>query len=248
MAIDIIKPRIFEGLGKVEAFFTLKNARVDNGERNIQGLNLGFNTDEAPEIIRKNRLKVIEEFDLDPEWIAFANQVHSNRVKVVTNGGTFANTDALITQVPGLALAILVADCAAILVADEACKTIAAIHAGWRGAAGDIIPRTMERMKELVDYPATYRAFISPCISIKNFEVGEEVADQFPDKFVDYKTYAKPHINLKEFLKNQLLQQGLQPENIEVDAGCTVANEQFYSYRREGKQSGRMMAVIKLNP
>lgn len=248
MSIEIIKPSIFEDHHRVEAFFTLKNSQFVADERNIEGLNLGFNTNEAPEIVKQNRQTLANEFDLEPEWIAFANQVHSNRVKVVTDGGTFANTDALITQIPGLALAIQVADCAAILVADKEGKTIAAIHAGWRGATGDIVPRTVKRMKELVDQPAGFRAFISPCISEKNFEVGPEVAEQFPDEFVDYETYAKPHINLKAFLKNQLVQEGLQPENIEVDASCTVANEQFYSYRREGDKSGRMMAIIKIKP
>lgn len=248
MSIDIIKPDIFEDHNKVEAFFTLKNPQVNVKERSIEGLNLGFNTDEAPEIVKQNRQMLTEQFDLDPNWIAFANQVHNNRVKVVTGGGTFANMDALITQVPGLALAIQVADCAAILIADDEGKTIAAIHAGWRGAAGDIVPRTLEKMKQLVDQPANYYAFISPCISVENFEVGPEVAEQFPDEFVDYATCSKPHINLKGFLKDQLIQEGVSPENIEVDASCTVANERFYSYRREGDKSGRMMAVIKIKP
>lgn len=248
MAIDIIRPQTFANLDKIEALFTLKNPQFTTIDKNIEGLNLGFNTNEAPEIVKQNRQTLINEFGLEPEWIAFANQVHSNRVKVVTDGGTFANTDALITQIPGLSLAIQVADCAAILVADEEGKTVAAIHAGWRGAAGNIVPRTLKCMKELVDQPASFRAFISPCISEENFEVGPEVAEQFPDEFVDYETYAKPHINLKAFLKDQLIQQGIKSENIEVDASCTVANERFYSYRREGDKSGRMMAIIKIKP
>lgn len=246
MNIEAIYPNVFGDSEQVQAIFTLKNDHISSENRAIHGLNLGFNTEEAPEIIESNRDLLIEKFDLDKEWIAFANQVHSNRVKVVVNGGTFANTDALITQVPGLALAIQVADCAAILIADENAGIVAAIHAGWRGAAGDIVPRTVQKMVELDGNPDQFRAFISPCISQTEFEVGSEVAEQFPVQFVDDENFEKPHINLKAFLKNQLADLGLMPENIEIHAGCTVRDKDFYSYRREGEKSGRMMAIIRL--
>lgn len=248
MAIDVIRPEIFKKEKNLRAFFTLKNESFDTKEEAvIRGLNLGFNTGEAPEIIEDNRKKLCEAFDIDPHWVAFANQIHSNRVKIVTNGGTFAETDGLITQVPGLALAMQVADCAAVLIADPASSIIAAVHAGWRGAAGDIVPRAIEKMIQLGADIAGCKAFISPCISLKNFEVGNEVADQFPEEFVDFNSYEKPHINLKAFLNYQLKDAGLEETNIEIHPECTIAEEyKYYSYRREGDGSGRMMAVIQL--
>jgi len=90
-------------------------------------------------------------------------------------------------------------------------------------------------------------AYISPSISQENFETGHEVAAQFPDEFVDYKSYKKPHINLKEFLKFQLLQTGLPATQIEVSRFCTIRDaDKFYSYRRERNKSGRMLGIIKL--
>ncbi len=234
MKIKAIYPDIFEGSKKVKAFFTLKNEHVTGNERLIRGLNLGFNTNEAPEIVKTNRRILIKEFNLASNWIAFANQVHSNRVKVVANGGTYADTDALITQVPGLALAIQVADCAAVLVADEKAGIVAAIHAGWRGAAGDIVPRSIQKMIDLGSIPSHCRVFVSPCISQSEFEVGKEVANQFPVQFVNFEENEKPHINLKAFLQSQLIESGIKPENIQcmTAAPCRMIN----SIRTEEKE------------
>lgn len=247
MAIEVIRPKIFAGQKEHQAFFTLKNAQLLNGEAYIEGLNLGYNTQEIPEVVTQNRGRLLAEFGIDPDWIAFANQVHSNRVIIVKEGGTFAETDALITQIPGLALAIQVADCAAVLLADPVTKTVAAVHAGWRGAAGDIVPRTLDKMEELGANPENCLSFISPCISVANFEVGEEVADQFPAQFVDANSFNKPHVDLKGFLAHQLKEVGLRDKNIEVHPACTIDKiDSFYSYRREKERSGRMMAVIQL--
>ncbi len=246
MPIDVIQPGIFSDEAQLNAFFTLKNKKRYTEDRAIKGLNLGFNTGETPEIIKQNRQELLDAFAIEPEWVAFANQVHSNRVKVVTSGGTFAETDGLITQVPGLALAIQVADCAAVLIADMQSKTIAAIHAGWRGSAGDIVGKVIDKMKSLGADTTNCRAFISPCISLQQFEVGPEVADQFPDDYVDRQNHNKPHINLKAFLTDRLEEGGLNRKSIESHPGCTVQDDQYYSYRREGKKSGRMMAILQL--
>ncbi len=102
-------------------------------------------------------------------------------------------------------------------------------------------------MKEAGAEPSRMRAFVSPCISRRHFEVGTEVAELFPDKFVDYESFDKPHINLKAFLEYQLMECGLAEGRIEVHAGCTVADKNsYYSYRREKEKSGRMMGIIRL--
>ena len=247
MTIDAIKPAVFDNLDEIRAFFTLKNKDFGQDEASIKGLNIGYNTEEDPEIVTRNRRKILHEFGIDSNWVAFANQVHSNRVLKVTEGGTFAKTDALVTQVPGLALAIQVADCGAVLIADPKSQIIAAAHAGWRGAAGDIVPRTLKKMDALGAELHNCFAFISPCISAENFEVGHEVAEQFPEPFVDAHSYKKPHVDLKGYLAHQLTSAGVKQSRIEVHPGCTIMQaEQYYSYRREKDKSGRMMALIQL--
>lgn len=246
MTVDIIRPTVFKDQKQVKAFMTLKNKSLFQDERNIRGLNLRCNTQERPSIISQNREMLLRTFELDPEWIAFVDQIHGNHVKVVSSGGTYSKTDGFITRVPGLALAIQIADCAAVFIADIAANIIAAVHAGWRGAAGSVVTRAAEKMAGFGAEMEQCKAFISPCISAQNFEVGTEVAEQFPSAFIDSEHYEKPHLNLKSFLHHQLREAGMKNENIEVHPDCTIANHQYYSYRREKDQSGRMMAVIQL--
>ncbi len=231
----------------MEAFFTLKNEEKMVGKGFIPGLNLGFNTGGSAPVVAENRSRLLSQEGIAPDWIAYADQVHGTRVRAVTEGGTYGETDGLVTQIPDLALAIQVADCAAVLMADPAARVIGAVHAGWRGAAGDILPKAIDLMKELGASTGNMRAFISPCISFKNFEVGPEVAELFPEDFVDYSRYEKPHIDLKGFLEQQLAGAGVERDHIEVHEGCTVEQgDKYYSYRREKERSGRMLGVIRM--
>lgn len=245
---DLIKPESCVSGTGIEAFFTLKNSSYNQGGQKIAGLNLGYNTPENKEQVARNRLLLLKSLNMDPDWTAYADQVHSNRVQFVTQGGTYPETDGLITRIPGLTLAIQVADCAAVLLWDSKNKIIGALHAGWRGAAGNIVPQGIRRMVEEGADPEYMKAFISPCISQKNFEVGTEVADQFPDRFVNTIDFEKPHVDLKGFLNDQLLDEGINQKSIDIRSECTMDNpDNFYSYRREGAQSGRMLALIKIN-
>lgn len=245
--IDYIRPTFATLHEQLNAGFTLKNPSINEGEL-IPGLNVGRNTADDPERVEENRQAIYRQFGLDPEWVAWGDQVHSSRVRFVTSGGVYPETDGLVTNVPGLALVIQVADCAAVLLADPKTHVVAAVHAGWRGAAGLIVENAVQKMIEKRAQPANIHAYISPCISQYNFEVGSEVAELFPDEVVNYEKYKKPHIDLKQFIYNQLTDQGIQRTNIEVDGHCTIEDEDlFYSYRREQDSSGRMLGFIQYN-
>lgn len=245
--IEVIQPEVFGRGEGITAWFTYKNSALNPEGRNIPGLNLGFNTTEREEIVQNNRTVLFKALELEPSWVAFGSQVHGSRVQVIKRGGTYAETDGFVTKVSRLALVIQVADCAAVLLGDSRNRIIAAVHVGWRGAAGDIVPRAVKYMTAQGAEPKHIRAFVSPCISTRHFEVGREVAGQFPDAFVDYEHHEKPHIDLKGFIKHQLMTKGVRPEHIEIHSGCTVdESDRFYSYRREGEQSGRMAGIIQL--
>lgn len=244
--IEFIKPSLLND-ERISSWFTLRNHQSIHQDLTIPGLNLGLNTGEKEEIVRRNRNTLLNEIGLDAHQIAYAIQVHQTKVEVVNHGGTYPNTDAFVTTDTDLALAIQVADCAAVLFGDPRNRVIAAAHAGWRGAAANIIPKTIDKMVGFGAEIKNIKAFISPCISLQNFEVGEEVASQFPDQFVDRENYKKPHVDLKEFIRHQLLDLGMLESKIELDTHCTINGEQFYSYRRQKEQSGRMMGIIKLN-
>ena len=246
--LSVIIPQIVQEDKEIRAWFTLKNQEFQRPGQDIAGLNLGFNTPEKKEQVAQNRLALLNNLSIDADWVAYADQVHSNRVQFVTDGGTYPSTDGLVTKVPGLTLAIQVADCAAVLLWDAKNSVIAALHAGWRGAVGDIIPKGIQMMKAQGADTSKIKAFISPCISLKNFEVGMEVAEQFPDQFVNYTDFEKPHVDLRNYINYQLSDEGVPINQIEIQEECTISEtDKFYSYRREGKQSGRMLALIQIS-
>lgn len=244
---ELQKPKVLNSHG-IQSWFSLKNAERIHPEREIAGLNLGLNTNELPEVVQQNRAMLANQISVSPEQLVFARQVHGTEIKEVETGGLYTDVDGFITSVPDLALCIQVADCAAILIGDAESGLIAAVHAGWRGAAGGIVHKAITMMSERGASPSRMEVFISPCIGVQNFEVGEEVATQFPEAFVDRDNYEKPHVNLKAFLCNQLRSEGIDEQAIECDPGCTIdGHNKYYSYRREGPKSGRMMGIIKLN-
>ncbi|MEX0720672.1 MAG: peptidoglycan editing factor PgeF [Balneolaceae bacterium] len=244
--INFIKPDLLNGAA-ISSWFTLRNPELTQSDQQVHGLNLGLNTNENKWVVEKSRRLLLNEIGLKKDEIAFGTQIHKTEVKLVKKGGTYADTDAFVTNVQGLALAIQVADCAAILLGDEDNAVIGAAHAGWRGAVGGVVLKTIQKMKVIGAEPKFIKAFISPCISLEHFEVGEEVAGKFPEQFVDRENFSKPHVALKAFLQSQLLEAGVAESNVEVDEGCTISDEQFYSYRRQKEKSGRMMGIIKLN-
>lgn len=145
-----------------------------------------------------------------------------------------------------MTLGIQVADCAAVLVADENSGIIGAFHAGWRGALSEIVPSGLKAMEAAGGILSDFKVYMSPSISVTHFEVGEEVSSLFPRRYRHESAGKKPKVNLKRYLTDQLLDSGIPEATIEVDPHCTFAEPFLYSYRREGEKSGRMLALIQL--
>ena len=187
---------------------------------------------------------------LDGMRLSSLEQVHSNEL-VVERGAETADRpsgDGFLTNVPGRLLSIRTADCFAILLADHDTAAIAAVHAGWRGTAGRIAFRAVERMAhEFGSRPERIEALIGPGIASCCFEVGPETASQFDSRFV--RDGSKPHVDLAGANGAQLLEAGLQPRNIHGVGRCSYCeSEPFFSHRREGESAGRMLAFIGLRP
>lgn len=183
----------------------------------------------------------------DPETMAIGVQVHGIHVRWVERNGLYPDTDGLITRTAGLTLGIKVADCAAILFSDPINGIAAAVHAGWRGAVDGIHHNAIGMMVEAGTNPQDIVAWISPCIGIAAFEVGEEVAVQFPERFVRREGFDKPHVDLGGFLESDLISAGLNPTNLSRDGRCTVEHpDLFWSFRREKESAGRMLAMITI--
>jgi YfiH family protein len=165
-------------------------------------------------------------------------QVHGARAVLAECGG---EADALVARVPGEAVGVRVADCVPVLVADEESGAVAAIHAGWRGVVAEVLRAGVEL---LGNRPRAMIAAIGPCIGACCFEVGADVAAQIG--FVARAEGGKAYVDLRRAVRAQLGALGLEDARIEDVSGCTKHEpERFHSFRRDGPNSGRMLAAIR---
>lgn len=241
-----IKPLIWNEDDELLVAFSARQSGLYPDDT-IPGINVGLNTAEDQKRVWQKRVQFLEKLGIPVSNVVFARQIHSADVHYVIYPGTVDGADGYITDQPGLALAIQVADCAAVFIADRSRKVIGAAHAGWKGAAANILGNTVSMMQSKGASPENMHAWISPCIGSSRFEVGEEVAEKFPAEFVLRTGFKKPHIDLKGFVRSQLMQCGLAGDQIYTDPGCTYDDpERFYSYRREKERAGRMMGLIMM--
>jgi len=177
----------------------------------------------------------------DPNNVSNLKQIHSNLVLLADRPGLLGEGDALITNRPGLAISIRTADCYPILLADSRHQAVAAIHAGWRGTAAQIVMKTLEKMRsEFGTDPQDISAAIGPGIGACCYEVGEDVSIQFGFA-------VRTHLDLVSENRKKLEKAGVLPEKIEALGDCTFCNaERFFSYRREKEKAGRMTSFIML--
>ena len=212
-------------------------------------LNLGLHTADAPENVAENRRRFWEAVGIGSDRVAASHQVHGNEVLLVREPGNYQGYDALITQLPGIALAVTVADCTPVLIYDPVGKAIAAIHAGWRGTVGRIVEKAVLKMgEEFGTDPADCRAYVGTCIDECSFEVGDEVAAHFPDQHKHFNRRAgKYYVDLKKANHDQLTTCGLVGSNIQVSPYSTVTdNGDYFSHRLENGQTGRMLACVAM--
>lgn len=179
--------------------------------------------------------------------LILVRQVHGKKISMVTKKprqgiSYFPDSDALITSLPGVFLGILTADCLPVFIFDRRNKAIGLVHAGWRGIALGIVPATIAKMKRFYhSQPADLVVGIGPHISRRNFEVDADTA-----KKLGLKTKVKTRVSLTGLVKDQLKQIGVPGCSITATALCTYASKQCYSYRRQGKETGRMLSFLLL--
>ncbi len=194
----------------------------------------------------------VEDMGLQMEELALPRQTHSDHVLWVDNAGRPEDTDAVITDRPGLCVCVKTADCIPVLLYDERQRVVAAVHAGWRGTVARIVEKTVCQMNSS---PQDLRAIIGPGISLESFEVGDEVFDAFSTAgflmnriachFLNEQQEKRWHIDLWEANRWVLEECGVQ--DVFVAGICTMKSPYFYSARRETIHTGRNMNGIMIN-
>lgn len=244
-------------------FVTTRHGGCSQG--NYASLNCTPYTGDEAEAVRRNQEIVCSSLPQRPQELVIPFQTHGTKALVID--GTYLHAtaeerhsmlqgiDALITREPGCCICISTADCIPILLYDRKNAVIAAVHAGWRGTVNYILGHTLDKMrarygtegKEVI-------ACIGPGISLSAFEVGDEVYEAFRKNGfqMDYISEWKPathkyHIDLWAANRLQLLDFGVPSAQVETANICTFTQyEEFFSARRMGIKSGRILSGIML--
>ncbi len=175
-------------------------------------------------------------------------QVHSSDVRNARGlGNRECQGDGLATSEVSQAIGVRTADCVPILLLDTRRRVVAAVHAGWRGTAAGISQRALTSMHEWFESePGDVYAAIGPCIRVCCYEVGIEVASAFAPQFPEWLAVTgKHHLDLPEANRRQLQAVGVAESHISDSGLCTAClSEQFFSFRREPSNPGRMVSAI----
>ena len=232
--------------------------------------NVGYIRDADPAAVGSNRAAFLGELGIAPSDLTLARQTHSTTVAEVSSadrgrGGPpafdgFPHTDAMITDIPEIALAVTVADCVPLLLYDPARHVLGVVHAGWRGTVGGIATAAVAALQENYGTaPAELWAGIGPSIGPCCYEVGDEVIDAWyasevvvSERAVAPGRGARRHLDLWTANVMQLTAAGVASDHIEVARRCVRCEmEQFFSHRAAmtgAAQRGLMMLVAQLQP
>jgi len=215
-------------------------------------LNVGLGVGDDPDMVMQNRAAIAESLG-GPEPV-FLNQIHETSVIIFDQNRQEAplsenqptlSGDAMISNIPGITLAIQVADCQAVMLYDPKKKVIANVHSGWRGSIRNITGKCVEIMKaRFGSRPADIIAGISPSLGPCCSEF-IHYKREIPEPFWRYKNQ-RNHVNFWAVTRDQLVGCGLAHKNIELSNLCTKCNVHLFFSYRQAKQTGRFVSVIGL--
>jgi YfiH family protein len=240
----IIRSQILEQFSGITFGFSTK---IGSDRKPPYNFNMSQSVGDDEKIVEENRAAFAQKLGLAPENIAYQRQVHGDKIKIVESGGTNGESDAMITNKPGIGLAISSADCCAIFIFDPVARVIGAVHSGWRGTEKKILLKTLKKMRE--KFGSSYKDlyfYISPSISQTNYEVGKEVAKLFRKKHRK-KVGEKYLLDVAGTNKRMLIKKGIQENRIQCSSLCSYELENLlHSYRREGQKSGRAIGIFAM--
>ncbi len=238
----------FEGL--VHGFLGRRGGR---SQPPYASLNVSYDNGDDVQTVKQNWCELKVALGLSDVNVITANQVHGDTILKASNGtGKRAGVgDGLMTDVPGLLLGIMAADCVPLLFLEPGRKVVGAVHAGWRGTAAGIAARAVTQMQEeyRID-PSALRVAMGPSIGPCCYEVGREVVEQievnWPEALRDAwrPEGAKGRLDLKAINEAQLDGAGVPRSHIQRIGPCTACNvEDFFSYRKEGKTGSQLSFI-----
>lgn len=227
-----------------------------------RGLNCGRGSQDNPLDIERNYMSIAREMGVKESRILTLYQIHSAKCIAVSDPWGVDDrpqADAMVTNVPGLVLGILTADCVPVLFAGKdrnGSPVIGAAHAGWRGALAGVLQTTLVEMQKLGAELSSMKAAIGPCIAQRSYEVGQEFIDQVTAQdeaherfFIGSQLPSKYYFDIAGFCASLLAQAGVRSV-VMLDEDTYAQEERFFSYRRathrEERDYGRQISMIAI--
>lgn len=252
-----------EAYAEINHAFLTRTGGISKGA--FSSLNFDLRDGDSMERVVYNLVKTAKLFGFDESKLVTVNQIHSDDIFIMDRkdynmlgkypafSSKKISADAIITNLRGIAIAVLTADCAPIILFDPLNTAIAIVHAGWKGTLKKIAQKTILSMSEKFGTSVeTLVAAIGPCIGECCYNVDKSVIKLFKNTFPDYKEFIKLEksdwkLDLKRANYIQLVYAGLLKKNIWTANHCTSCRKDlFFSYRRDNKKTGRQLSFVMI--
>lgn len=241
----ILKSELLVAAGFPHGFST-RAGGVSEGP--FESLNLARSVGDALEAVEENLCRFAAAAGLDPAALYAVSQVHGADARAVHRhedpvAVRADEADALVATEAGVAVSVRTADCLPVLVADPDSGRVAAIHAGWRGVVRGIVPAAVAALAPGPRAIAAVGPGIGPCCFEVGADVAESIAASAHGVCVVSSAGDKPRVDLRKAVRAQLGAAGI--DRVDVLDACTMCDPaRFFSFRRDGKRSGRMLSAI----
>ena len=209
----------------IKAVFSLRSFKTDGKiERKAFAKKVGFNS----------------------QNLIVPNQTHSTNVNFVSTAKLIKSCDGIFTNEKNIACSIQVADCMPIFVAHLSKNVFGLVHAGWRGLVNGILENSARLIIEKGYRLSDFEIIIGPSIQKCCFEVRDDIVQKFKSEFViQTDENGKYKVDLQKYALSELMDSGFEKSKIKFISECTYClKEKYHSYRRDGKNSGRMIGLI----
>ena len=202
----------------------------------------------SKKFFKKNNIEKID-FSLlkkyDQKQFLIPNQIHSKNIVFSNEPGQINNCDGVFTSNPRVACLIKVADCMPIFFAHQYITFFGVVHAGWKGLTRGILKETSILLMEYNLKINEIDSYIGPSIQQCCFEVSRNIIDKFPTWSMTPKKFGKFMVNLQKIAFEELRSIGFDRKRIKINSDCSFCKKNnYYSYRRDGEKTGRMIGVI----
>ncbi|MEI6556017.1 MAG: peptidoglycan editing factor PgeF [Paludibacter sp.] len=259
----MVKSILLSEYNEIAHFCTSRQGGASVG--NYASFNLSPFSGDQPVHLEENQRVLCQKLGIDSEKLIIPYQTHGTEIRVIDK--TFFllsasektqylhGVDALITKLPRVCIGVTTADCVPLIFFDTHKKVVAVAHAGWRGTCCRIAEKTVRVMVEQLECKVDdILVTVGPSISVDVYNVGSELVETFQNEGFDtdeifVEKGEKLHLDLCKANRQSLLKAGILPQHIEIAGICTYTkHDQFFSARRLGIKSGRMLSGVMLAP